>query len=322
MAHFVELLGQEQAAIHAALERAVARLPQSVREVSSYVLLGAGKRLRPMLTLISSRLYGHNPPEVYDLAAVLEMVHVASLLHDDVLDDAHTRRGKRSAHLAFGVSPCLLAGDALLASASYHVSSYGDTKMVDTISEAMMITVAGEAHEIAIKGSLEHDLPTYLDIASEKTGWLLRAACRLGAQFANASPSDVQTISDFGLNAGIAFQIVDDALDFADESITGKPTGGDLREGKLTPPIMFYRDTLGTHGSPERTAFAQKFAQSQFSDEEINTIAHAIRKQGRATLDLADTYLAKAETNLAALPDKPERDLLREVLTFVRDRRA
>lgn len=322
MANFVELLGQEQAHIHAALERAVARLPQSVRELSGYVLLGGGKRLRPMLTLVSSRLFGHNPPEIYDLAAVLEMVHVASLLHDDVLDAADTRRGKRSAHLVFGVCPCLLAGDALLASASYHVSSYGDTKMVDTISEAMMITVAGEAHEIAIKGSLEHDLQTYLDIATEKTGWLLRAACRLGAQFAKASSEEVRAISDFGLNAGIAFQMVDDALDFADEAFTGKPTGGDLREGKLTPPIMFYRDSLGPVGSAERTAFAQKFSQGLFTDAEVSAISRHIWAQSRVTLDLAEAYLAKADANLAVLPDRPERALLREVLAFVRDRKA
>lgn len=321
MLKFVELLRQEQPAIHAALERAVARLPLSVREVSAYVLLAGGKRLRPMLTIATGRMFGCARPELYDLAAVLEMIHVASLLHDDVLDSAESRRGKLSAHLVFGVSPCLLAGDALLASASLHVASYGDPAMVHTVSEAMMRTVAGEAHEIALKGSMEHGMPQYLDIVAEKTGWLLRAACRLGAQFAHASPAATDAVSDFGLNMGIAFQMVDDALDFADEAVTGKPTGGDLKEGKFTPPVMHYLETLQPE---ERADFGVKFAEGLFADDEVAAVSRRIRELGldAQTRDMADEYLLRAEHSLAALPAVGEREIFRQALNFVKDRDA
>ena len=155
---FARLLAQEQPRVQAALEQAVDRLPASVREVAGYVLLAGGKRLRPLLTLTAARLFGCERADLYDLAAAPEMIHVASLLHDDVLDAADTRRGRRAAHQVFGVIPCLLAGDALLAEASHRVALFGDPALVLCVSDAMSRTVAGEAHEIARQRSLAHSL--------------------------------------------------------------------------------------------------------------------------------------------------------------------
>lgn len=132
---FARLLAQEQPRVQAALEQAVDRLPASVREVAGYVLLAGGKRLRPLLTLTAARLVRLRTADLYDLAAAPEMIHVASLLHDDVLDAADTRRGRRAAHQVFGVIPCLLAGDALLAEASHRVALFGDPALVLCVSE-------------------------------------------------------------------------------------------------------------------------------------------------------------------------------------------
>lgn len=150
-------------------------------------------------------------------------------------------------------------------------------------------------------------------------GWLLRASCRLGALYAGADPRRVEALSDFGLYAGIAFQMVDDALDFADAAVTGKPCGGDLREGKFTPPIMRYTGELDEAG---RAAFGEKFASGSFSDEEIGRIAADIRERGHdaAARSLADEYLHRAEACLALLPEGPELNVLREVIPFIRDR--
>lgn len=316
---FARILMQEQPRVHTALEQAVDRLPASVRDIAGYVLLSGGKRLRPLLTLTSARLFGCKRPELYDLAAAPEMIHVASLLHDDVLDGADTRRGRQAAHLAFGVTPCLLAGDALLAEASYRVSLYGDPALVSCVSEAMVRTVAGEAREIALQRSLTHGMEEYLAVITGKTGWLLRASCRLGALFAGAPEAGVDALSNFGLNLGIAFQMVDDALDFADEAVTGKPTGGDLREGKFTPPLMFYRDALP---EAERAAFSAAFAAGSFSDAEVAAVSRRIREQGFdvRTRELADKYLQRADASLDVLPDLPERAVFRKALAFVRDR--
>ena len=318
---FTRLLAQEQPRIQAALERALDRLPAPVRDVAGYALLTGGKRLRPLLTLTAARLFECRWDDLYDLAAAPEMIHVASLLHDDVLDAADTRRGRRAAHQVFGVIPCLLAGDALLAEASHRVAQFGDPQLVLCVSDAMLRTVAGEAHEIARQRSIDHGLGEYLSIIEGKTGWLLRASCRLGALFAGAAPDEVEALSSYGLNLGMAFQIVDDALDFADEAVTGKPTGGDLREGKLTPPLLQYMNALP---DAERARFAEAFAHGSFSPAEVADISHRIRDKGFdiTARGMADAYLDKAAASLDSLPDRPERDILRMALSFVRDRRA
>ena len=313
------LFEEERPRVHHALEKAVGLLPPPVREIGAYVLLAGGKRLRPLLTLTSSRLLGRNDPELYRLCAVPEMIHAASLLHDDILDEADTRRGRPSAHTCFGLRPALLAGDAMLALADCEVTVFGRTDMVECVSDAMMRTVAGEAHEIALQGSLSHSEDDYINVITGKTGWLLRASCRLGALYAGAEERQVEALSDFGLYAGIAFQMVDDALDFAASDITGKPCGGDLREGKFTPPVMRYVRELE---QADRADFTQKFTSASFSDEEISRIAARIRERGHdaATRALADEYRRRAEDCLALLPAGPERNILREVIPFIRDR--
>ena len=315
----IRLFEEERPRVHCALERAVELLPAPVREIGAYVLLAGGKRLRPLLTLTASRLLGRDDPGLYRLCAVPEMIHAASLLHDDILDEADTRRGRPSAHTRFGLRPALLAGDAMLALADCEVTVFGKTEMVECVSEAMMRTVAGDAHEIARQGSCSHGEAEYVEVVTGKTGWLLRASCRLGALYAGADPRRVEALSDFGLYAGIAFQMVDDALDFADAAVTGKPCGGDLREGKFTPPIMRYAGELDEAG---RAAFGEKFASGSFSDEEIGRIAADIRERGHdaAARSLADEYLHRAEACLALLPEGPELNVLREVIPFIRDR--
>ena len=308
------LFEEERPRIQRALEEAVGLLPAPVREIGAYVLLAGGKRLRPLMTLVSARLLGCDASDLYRLCAVPEMIHAASLLHDDILDEADTRRGRVSAHTRFGLRPALLAGDAMLALADCEVTVFGRADMVECVSDAMMRTVAGEAHEIALQGSLSHGEEEYIDMVTGKTGWLLRASFRLGALYAGAEARLVSALSDFGLYAGIAFQIVDDALDFADASVTGKPCGGDLREGKFTPPLMYYAGGLA--------AFGEKFASGSFNDEEVARIAAIIRERGydRATRSLADEYLRRAEDCLAILPEKPELNVLREVIPFIRNR--
>ena len=321
MPGFEHFIKQNQSAINLALEQAVSILPDSVREVAAYALLSGGKRLRPILNLICGRLLAPHKNDEYPLGAVLEMIHVASLLHDDVLDGAQTRRGKTSAHLKYGISPCLLAGDALMAQASRMVAGYGNTEMVDCLADAMLKTVAGEAQEIVLCGSLTHGQDVYLEIIIAKTAWMFRASCRLAALYAGADKLAVNAISDYGLNLGIAFQMVDDALDFADEAVTGKPTGGDLREGKNTPPISLYYNTLA---KTEQAEFAKKFASGAFSEMEVESISKKIRAQGydAQTRELANSYLRQAKESLAAFTDCPEKEMLLHALDFVRERKA
>lgn len=321
MVTFISVLKYEQVKVNKALEKELESLPAPLRDIAGHVLLAGGKRLRPLMTLASARLFGAEGQELYELAVIPEMIHVATLLHDDVLDEADSRRGRVSAHVRYGVPRAILAGDALLAAASHKTASFGIPPLLSCVSEAVLMTAAGEAHEIALQRSMTHSLKEYVDIIAGKTGWLIKGSCRLGALYAGASAEQVEAISEYGLNLGIAFQIVDDALDFADEAVTGKPTAGDLMEGKFTPPIMKYVDFLPCG---DREAFREKFKNGSFTPEDRVRVAADIRRlcfdaEARA---MADEYLDRAERCLDGLPQRFEQKLFREALQFVRNRRA
>ncbi len=322
MMTFISVLKYEQLKINQALENELAAMPDSLREIAAHVLMAGGKRLRPVMTLAAARMFAAQEDKLYSLACVPEMIHVATLLHDDVLDDAVSRRGVAATHMIYGARQAILAGDALLAMASYRTAEFGIPALLSCISEAVLATAAGETREMALQGSLSHGMREYVDVVTGKTGALIRAACRLGALFAGAPGEHVEALSEYGLNLGIAFQIVDDALDFADSSVTGKPTAGDLAEGKLTPPIMKYLDFLPRM---DQDAFREKFRTCSFTEEDRVRIAADIRRLGFdvEARTLADGYLGKAGDCLESIPETglPHR-IFREALHFVRNRKA
>ena len=313
-------LALELPGINRALNKAVDTLPEPVRPVARHIFDAGGKRLRPLLTVLTSRLLGHESKNIQDLAITLEMLHAATLLHDDVLDNAVSRRGKPAAHTLFDVSSVILAGDALLAGANALVAHYGDTRLTRCFSEATSRTAAGEILEIAAQRRVDSSSADYEDMVRGKTAWLIRAACEMGALAAGADDASVAAAAAYGENLGMAFQMVDDALDFAPESITGKPTGGDVREGKLTPPLRLYRDSLSTE---ERSAFDAAFCAGLMTEADAASIAESIRQAGYddAVRRQADEFLDAARQALETLPDRPERELMRQMADYVRDRK-
>ena len=200
------------------------------------------------------------------------------------------------------------------------MASYGSPRLCSIFSRATDETAAGEILELHAMHNVGLTLPEYTDIIRGKTACLIRSACEMGAVFAGARPEETDAISAFGENIGMAFQMVDDALDCASEEATGKPTGGDLREGKLTPPLQLYR--LGLDGEA-RSAFDKSFTEGTFSEEEIESICADIRRRGldAKVREEADVYLAKAREALEKTPDCAERKILTQMADFVRDRR-
>lgn len=284
-------------------------LPAPARPIARHIFNAGGKRLRPFLTVTAARLLGYANDDIYRLAITMEMLHAATLLHDDVLDNAATRRGHAAAHTVFGQAPAILAGDALLACANAIVASFDNPALCRCFSEATSRTAAGEILEISSMRRLDLSEAEYLDIAMGKTACLLGESCRLGALRAGAAPGDILALHDFGVNLGLAFQIVDDALDFAPEEQTGKPTGGDAREGKLTPPLRLYRSSLDP---AERANFDHDFVAGTIDEARAGRIAAVIREKGfdLKTREIAGEFLQKARSALAALPATPERQVL------------
>ena len=313
-------LALELPGINRALNKAVDTLPEPVRPVARHIFDAGGKRLRPLLTVLTTRLLGNGSKNIQDLAITLEMLHAATLLHDDVLDNAVSRRGKPAAHTLYDVSSVILAGDALLAGANALVANYGDTRLTRCFSEATSRTAAGEILEIAAQRRVDSSSADYEDMVRGKTAWLIRAACEMGALAAGADDASVAAAAAYGENLGMAFQMVDDALDFAPESVTGKPTGGDVREGKLTPPLRLYRDSLSAE---ERSAFDAAFCAGLMTEADAASIAESIRQAGYddAVRRQADEFLDAARQALETLPDRPERELMRQMADYVRDRK-
>ncbi|MBQ9406671.1 MAG: polyprenyl synthetase family protein [Desulfovibrio sp.] len=312
-------LALELPAINKALDKALHNLPTAVLPVARHILEAGGKRLRPLLLVLMARLLGRDDARIRDLAVTLEMLHAATLLHDDVLDNALTRRGKPAAQTLFSVPTVILAGDALLAEANALVAAWGDKRLSLCFSQATSHTAAGEILEIAAQRRVDVTASAYTEMIRGKTAWLIRAACEMGALAAEADAAQVEAAAGYGENIGMAFQLVDDALDFAAQSVTGKPTGGDVREGKLTLPLRLYRDNLQ---EAERTAFDAAFCAGRLSAEEAAVIAERIRDMGydvRAREE-ANVYLVAARQALEILPPRPERQLLNLMADYVRDR--
>ncbi len=310
----------EQPRVNALLGRQTDTLDLYVRPVVAHVLKAGGKRLRPLLVLLTARALGRDSDDLYPMACALEFLHSATLLHDDVLDQAQTRRGIAAAHILFGVTKTILAGDALLALGNKLMADYGEPRLTACISEAILRTAVGEVAEIANVGNLDLTQAQYLEIVTGKTAWLIQAACRCGAIAAKAEDRLEQAASDFGLNLGVAFQLVDDALDYAGDSrATGKPIAADLVEGKVTLPLLCWLDTLD---DAARHAFRRDFACEERDPERLLHVVKLVQASGchHKALKVAAGYLDTARSALALFPQSEERTLLEQALEYVLNR--
>lgn len=316
MEHFKARHAAELPPINAALADGLNLLPAPCRPVASHIFSAGGKRLRPLLTILFGRLFGDKSTDIYRLAASMEFLHAATLLHDDILDQAETRRNKPASHMLFGAQVTILAGDALLATGNALVASFGNPALTLAYSTATMETAAGEILEMSSLGRADLTHDQYVEIARGKTACLIAQACMLGALKADAD--ELAACAEFGENLGLAFQLVDDILDFADPGQTGKPRGGDLREGKMTPPIRLYRASLA---DSERKRFDEAFMRHGFSPAELELHSARIAPYAVDCLPLADDCLRKANEALRKLPDAPEKIILEEMAEYVRSRK-
>ncbi len=215
---------------------------RTVLEIGRYIVSSGGKRIRPILTLLTCRALGGDESKVYPLAVGIEYIHVASLLHDDVVDGANMRRGKPSANLLFGNEACVLTGDYMYAKALWLYSIYGSMKSIQIVSRAVMDMSQGQMLELNSIGNLI-DEKTYFEIIDKKTGVLFGASMAVGAL--SAQREDYEEFYRIGIKIGRAFQLIDDALDYAgSQEKLGKPVGNDLKEGKCTYPLISVLEKL------------------------------------------------------------------------------
>lgn len=316
MANYQVQLALESPKINTAIMQAVLELPESSRKIAAHILTAGGKRLRPFLTVLCAKLFGYRSDNIYRLASSMELLHAATLLHDDVLDNAATRRDCQCAHLVYGSTHAVLAGDAMLALGNAIVADFNQPELTTCYSAATMQTAEGEILEMNSLGNPDLAYEQYLAIARGKTACLIANACILGSLIASADSRQLKYCNEFGENLGIAFQIVDDALDFAPG--TGKPIGGDLREAKMTPPIMLYRHQLDDLA---RKNFDHHFTHRSWSEKEYEQLVQAISQFRAQAQAMSEPFLQKALNALGKLPQTEENEILVQMVNHASKRK-
>lgn len=323
MQQLLAYIQAEQPRVNEHLQRLLEAVDPTVRPVVDHVLAAGGKRLRPLLLLLTARALGRDDESLYPLACSLEYLHSATLMHDDILDDADLRRGRPAAHIRFGVTPTILAGDVLLALGNRLMAEGDDPRLTQCISTAIMETASGVVVEIANVGNIDLARDAYLRIVTGKTAWLLQAACQCGAIAAKVTSEQEAAAAAFGLNLGIAFQLVDDALDYdTTRELAGKPVGADLLEGKVTLPLLFYLEQAPEAERGELRALMQRLREGEPASSLAAAFAPFIENVVAAggdvkTRDAAAQYASTAGAALDALPETPEREMLREAVAYV-----
>ncbi len=235
----MQLVAQDMNAVNAViLARMQSRIPL-IPELAGHLIAGGGKRMRPMLTLACARLLDYAGTRHHRLAAAVEFIHTATLLHDDVVDGSGMRRGKQTANLIWGNNASVLVGDFLFSRSFELMVEDGSLKVLKILSSASAIIAEGEVNQLTTQRRVETDEDQYLDIIGAKTAALFAAACRIAAVVAERDEATELALDSYGRNLGIAFQLVDDAIDYVSDGETmGKDTGDDFRDGKVTLPVI------------------------------------------------------------------------------------
>ncbi|SNS59287.1 heptaprenyl diphosphate synthase [Micrococcales bacterium KH10] len=317
-------LQQRVALVEERLRDAVANADALADSTSRHLVDAGGKRLRPLLTLLTAELGDAARPEVIDAAAVVELTHLATLYHDDVMDSAPLRRGAPAAHEVWGNSVAILTGDLLFARASVTVAGLGPDA-VRQQAQTFERLCLGQLHETVGAGPDDDPIEHYLQVLSDKTGSLLATAARFGAQFAGCAREVVETVGRYGELIGIAFQLADDVIDLSESGqSTGKTPGTDLREHVVTLPVLLLRDLVA---DPQRRSDDDvdllAAIEGDLSDDEAlagvvaRLRAHAVLGQ---TQDLAKDYVRRAIGELEALPHGGVRAALEEFGSALVDR--
>jgi len=304
-------------AIVAKMESPVALIPQ----LAAHLVAAGGKRLRPLLTLASARLCGYEGERHVQLAACVEFIHTATLLHDDVVDESVLRRGLASANAVFGNKASVLVGDFLFARAFQLMVADGSLEVLKILSGAAATIAEGEVLQLTTQNDLATTEQKYFDVIRGKTAALFAAACEVGGVIAGRTPAECAALATYGMDLGMAFQLVDDALDYnASVAELGKTIGDDFREGKLTYPVLL----AIAEGSQRESAFwARTLGEGEQTEQDLATALSYITRHNtiERTIARAEVFAASACAALSALPSSAIRDMMRDVAAYTTARR-
>ncbi len=288
-----------------------------IRKVGEYVLSSGGKRIRPALLLLSAKLCGYQGDRHVPLASVIEFIHTATLLHDDVVDNANLRRGIASANTLWGNEASVLVGDFLFSKSFSLMVADGDLRVLQVLSAATTIIAEGEVLQLISTSDMDLTEERYVEVVKSKTAILLSAACQAGAILGEATTTHEEALREFGMSLGIAFQLMDDTLDYvASEEEFGKCIGHDLEEGKITLPLIH---TLRQCTTAERERIGDIVTKELPDKSDFRAVFDLVHTYGGIdyTIARARDYIAQAKSQLGSFSSSPLRDALMSLSDYV-----
>lgn len=292
----------------------------AVTYIGQYLQSGGGKRLRPILVLLCGKLFGESSPGLVRMAAVVEMIHIATLIHDDVIDMAKTRRGRPSINVVWGNHTSVLAGDWLYMQAFQVALRERNFAVLDLLINLTQMMVEGELLQLERIGKIGVTEADYMELIDRKTASLFSACARLGAMTAGADDAAESGLSEYAWNLGVAFQLIDDVLDFTSrEKILGKPVGNDLREGKVTLPLIY---ALESAEPEERRLVETVLADGNYDQVPFGKILHILHRYGgvERVQERAQAFTEKARAVIGEFPESPYQRALLAVTDLITDR--
>ena len=314
-----EVIADDMLAVDAVIRRRLQSEVALINQIAHYIIESGGKRLRPALVVLAGNLFNAARAHTYELSAVIEFIHTATLLHDDVVDESNLRRGRKTANAEFGNAASVLVGDFLYSRAFQMMVEVGSARVMQVLANATNVIAEGEVLQLLNINDPDTNEESYLRVVRYKTAKLFQAAAQIGAILGNATQRDEQALADYGTHLGTAFQLIDDVLDYSgDSDETGKNIGDDLAEGKPTLPLIY--------------------AMRKGSDAQRNAVRRAIQDGGRAEMEnvvrainetgaldyarrAAQVEAAAASSAISHLCDSVYRDTLLQLCVFAVERR-
>ena len=313
------VIDADMAAVDSVIRRRLASDVVLINQISNYIIASGGKRLRPILVLLAGGHFSANPEHSREMAAVIEFIHTATLLHDDVVDESSLRRGRQTANAVFGNAASVLVGDFLYSRAFQMMVDVGSMRVMQVVSEATNIVAEGEVLQLLNVGDADTDEEQYLRVVRYKTAKLFEAATRVGAILGGANAAEERALADYGMHLGTAFQLIDDVLDYSgDAAETGKNLGDDLAEGKPTLPLIY---AIRNGDDAEREVVRNAIANGGRSN--MPAVVAAIHATGAIEYARAAAH-REAETamsSIALLANSPHKDALLQLALFAVERR-
>ncbi|MEQ1709378.1 MAG: polyprenyl synthetase family protein [Terricaulis sp.] len=319
MDRLAALLAEDLAAVDAIIHERMISPVGVIPNLAAHLIDAGGKRIRPLITLAAARLLGGGGDGPRKLAAAVEFIHSATLLHDDVVDVSSMRRGKQAANVVWGNSASVLVGDFLFARSFNLMVESGDLMVLDILARAASVIAEGEVMQLAAANDADTSRERYMEIVAAKTAALFAAAARAGAVAAGRPGAEAAALESYGRDLGLAFQLVDDALDYGGLSaVMGKNTGDDFREGKVTLPVVFARDA----GDEAERGFWRRVMSGERGDDDFHRAVALVRRHDAIalTLNAARDHAARARQALSTLPANAYREALAELPAFVVER--